>query len=178
MMPRIHHHALPLLSLLFLSLLSGCQQDNSDLENYIKAVKAKPAKDIPPIPDITAYQPFNYPDHQRDPFDESVIAAKLAPEHKTVSNIHIDRNRPKEYLESFPLDSLKMVGTMQQGGHQWALIRTPEGTIQRVRVGNYLGQNRGKITQITDNSVKLTEIAPDGYGGYLKRAASIALKTP
>ncbi len=178
MKPRHPSPLLSLLGLLFLALLSGCQQNNSDLEDYIKEVKAKPARDIPPIPDIIAYQPFNYPNHRRDPFDDSVIAAKLAPERKTVSTVHIDRNRPKEYLESFPLDSLKMVGTMQQGGQRWALIRTPEGTIQRVRVGNYLGQNHGKITQITENSVKLTEIAPDGYGGYLKRAASIALKTP
>ncbi len=161
-----------------LLLISGCEQDNSDLEAYIKAVKAKPATDIPPIPDIAAYQPFDYPAHRRDPFDASVLAAKLAPEHRITNNIHIDRNRPKEYLEGFPLDSLQMVGTLSQGGQLWGLIRTPDGTIQRVKVGNYMGQNHGKITRITENSIKLTEIAPDGYGGYLKRAASIALKTP
>ncbi len=161
-----------------LALTSGCEQDNSDLEEFIDAVKAKPATDIPPIPDIAAYQPFDYPAHQRDPFDESVLAAKLAPDHRISNNIRIDRNRPKEYLEGFPLDSLRMVGTLSQGGQLWGLIKTPDGTIQRVRVGNYMGQNHGKITQITENSIKLTEIAPDGYGGFIKRPASVALKTP
>ncbi|HBS26658.1 MAG TPA: pilus assembly protein PilP [Gammaproteobacteria bacterium] len=163
--------------LCFLGLV-GCEHDNSDLDTYIDAVKAKPASDIAAIPEVTAYQPFNYPDHQRSPFDDGVLAAKLVTEHKPVGSIKVDQHRSKEYLESFPLDALKMVGTMQQGGQEWALIRTPEGTIQRVRVGNYMGQNHGKITTVTDNSVKLSEVTPDGYGGFIKRPASIAIKTP
>lgn len=158
--------------------LTGCEQDNSDLDTWISGVKAKPGTDIPAIPEVIAYQPFNYPEHLRNPFDESVLAAKLVTAHKPVGNIKIDSRRSKEYLESFPLDALKMVGTMQQGSQEWALIRTPEGTIQRVRVGNYMGQNHGKITTVTDNSVKLSEVTPDGYGGFIKRAASIAIKTP
>ena len=172
------NHLVMLFVLLNTGLMGGCKQDNSDLTDFIDSVKAKPATDIPPIPDIAAYQPFNYPAHTRSPFDDSVIAAKLVPEHKPTSNVRVDSHRSKEYLEGFPLDSLKMVGTLTQGGVKWGLIRTPDGTIQRVKVGNYIGQNHGKITQLNDNSVKLSEITPDGYGGFLRRAASIALKTP
>lgn len=159
------------------SLLTGCEKDNSDLQRYIQAVMEKPGREIPPIPDVIAYHPFEYPDHHRNPFDESAIAAQLIPEQKPTNNIRIDSDRVREYLESFPLDSLKMVGTLNQGSSLWALVRTPDGTIQRVANGNYIGQNHGKISSITEKGLDLTEIIPDGYGGYMERPASIALTT-
>jgi type IV pilus assembly protein PilP len=68
-----------------------------------------------------------------------------------------------------------MVGTLNQGGTDWALVQTPDGTIQRVTSGNYMGQNYGKITQISDASIMLREIVPDGFGGYMEREGSVAL---
>lgn len=158
-------------------LLSGCERNATNLEEYVALVKAMPGKDIPPIPEIKTYQPFDYPNHKRDPFDASAIAAQLVPENKPISHIKIDNNRSKEYLEGFPLDSLSMVGTLNLKGALWALIRTPDGTIQRAREGNYLGQNHGKIQQIGQQSVDLNEIIADGYGGYMERPASIALNS-
>ena len=161
--------------LALLAGLGGCEQDNQDLRDYIKEVKSQPAGAIPPIPVIPPYDPFVYPEHLRDPFDSSIVAPDLMPIPKSTSGIQIDRNRPKEYLESFPLDALRMVGTLKQQGSLWALLKTPDGTIQRVRVGNYAGQNYGRITRITETKVELTEIVPDGFGGYKERPAAIAL---
>lgn len=163
--------------LLLAAGLTGCQNDNQDLRDYIDEIKAQPTGGIPPIPVIPPYDPFEYPEHLRDPFDSSIVAPDLVPIPKSTSGIQIDRNRPKEFLESFPLDALRMVGTMQQQGSLWALLKTPDGTIQRVRVGNYAGQNYGRITRITDMKVELIEIVPDGFGGYKERPASIALSS-
>ncbi len=156
-------------------LISGCSRDNADLDAYIASVKQRPSREIAPIPAIESYIPFEYPEHERDPFDKSIVAPKLLPEEISRSNIKINRNRPKEYLEGYPLDALKMVGTLKQQGELWALIKTPDGTVQRVKKGNYLGQNHGRITAINDSRVELIEIVPDGLGGYKERPASIAL---
>lgn len=161
--------------LLLAVALSGCDQDNQDLRDYIDDIKSQPTGGIPPIPVIPPYDPFEYPEHVRDPFDSSIVAPDLVPIPKSASGIQIDRNRAKEFLESYPLDALKMVGTMQHQGSLWALLQTPDGTIQRVRVGNYAGQNYGRITKITDMKVELVEIVPDGFGGYKERPAAIAL---
>ena len=161
--------------LLLAVALSGCDQDNQDLRDYIDDIKSQPTGGIPPIPVIPPYDPFEYPEHVRDPFDSSIVAPDLVPIPKSASGIQIDRNRAKEFLESYPLDALKMVGTMQHQGSLWALLQMPDGTIQRVRVGNYAGQNYGRITKITDMKVELVEIVPDGFGGYKERPAAIAL---
>lgn len=158
--------------------MTACSQDNQDLRDYIDEIKAQPTGDIPPIPVIPPYDPFEYPEHIRDPFDASIVAPDLQPVPQSTSGIHIDRNRPREYLESFPLDALRMVGTMKQNGSLWALLKTPDGTIQRTRVGNYAGQNYGRITKITDAKIELIEIVPDGFGGYKERPAAIALSNP
>ena len=112
----------------------------------------------------------------RDPFDPGELAAKVAKQTQpTNPQLSPDPNRTPEFLESFPLDTLRMVGTLSQGEYLWALIRTPDSTIQRVSEGNYMGQNYGKIVQVSDVVIKLTEIIPDGYGGWRERASSVAL---
>jgi len=86
-----------------------------------------------------------------------------------------DLLRRKEELEAFPLDSIRMVGTLQQQDIIWGLIVSKDGTIYRVRPGNYLGQNHGQITSIQENKIELNEIVPDGRGRYTERQASLAL---
>lgn len=161
--------------LLGLTGLSGCTGNNSDLDAYIASVKEQPAGEIPPIPAIQSYIPFEYPNHALDPFDKSIVSPKMLPNELSDSSVKIDRNRPKEFLESFPLDALKMVGTLTQNKELWALIKTPDGTIQRVRTSNHLGKNHGRVTQIKETKLELIEIVPDGLGGYKERPASIAL---
>jgi type IV pilus assembly protein PilP len=155
--------------------ISGCGSSGGDLREYVAEVKAKPAGVILPIPEVTAYQPFTYPVHSRDPFDASVLAEQLLPQNRPNSNAKIDANRTAEYLENFQLDSLSMVGTLRQNTGLWALIRTPDGTIQRVTPGNHMGKNYGKITDVSESGVNLIEVVSDGFGGYMERPAAIAL---
>ena len=86
-----------------------------------------------------------------------------------------DANRVPEFLEGFPLDSLRMVGTVYQGKDLWALIRIPDGAVHRVRAGNYLGKNHGKVTKVEEMRVALQELVENGFGGYKEQENAIAL---
>lgn len=172
-----HRSGLKLLSTLCLvTLLTACNRDMVDLEQYVRNVKARPAKPIEPIPVIKPYVRFIYPGRETDPFDSSV----LAPEKKRnmADSVMIDKNRVPEYLENFPLDSLRMVGTIYKEEQLWALIRVPGGSVHRVKEGNYLGKNHGKILQIGNVGIKLTEIVENGFGGHKERDNEIAISSP
>ena len=156
--------------------LAGCaQQSMQDLREFVAEVKARPPTPIDPIPQITQAETFLYVgENRRDPFVptdeiEDVLAQG------TEEGPRPDPNRRKEELEAFPLDALKMVGTLDQSGEVWALVRTPDGTIHRVKNGNYLGQNDGRITAIEEEKVNVVELIPNGRGGYLERQASLTL---
>ncbi len=165
-----------ILCMLLISI-SGCSEGMSDLEAWVEDVKSRPQKGVDPLPEVIPYKTFAYDKtNKRDPFDSSIFRPKIgqtAPKH--FSSITPDSNRVPEYLESFPLDTLRMVGTMQQDNQTWALIKTPDNTIQRVLNGNYLGQNNGKIISVSDDAVELAEIIPDEFGGWRERSSSIAL---
>lgn len=167
------------LSLMLVSVLSltACSSDNlQDLRQFVrKAEAAHPAR-VEPLPQIKPYETYTYRDSDlRDPFSpigfnrQTVLG-------KSTSGLRPDFNRPKGPLERYPLDTLRMVGTLQEGNQTWALIRAPDGTVYRVKTGDYMGQNFGKITRITQSKVQLNEIVPDGLGGWMERPASIALK--
>lgn len=157
-------------------LLSACAGDMSDLQAYVEEVKARPGRPIEPIPEIRPFEGFAYPGHQTNPFDPGLVAtAPATAAGRPDSGVTIDPDRPREYLESFPLDTLRMVGTLEQQGQLWGLIRTPDGTIQRVTQGNYMGQNYGKIIHLDETGITLREIIPDGFGGYMERETSVAL---
>lgn len=162
--------------LCLLTTLSACNRDMADLEQYISDVQARPARPIEPIPVIKPYVRFIYPGKDLDPFDVSV----LAPEKNKVQvdSVMIDQNRVPEYLENFPLDSLRMVGTVYKEEQLWALVRVPSGAVHRVKQGNYIGKNHGKILQVEDVSIKLTEIVKNGFGGHKERDNEIAISTP
>ena len=166
------------LVLLGLALLAvGCSQDMSDLEQYAMDVKSRTSKNIEPIPQPKPYEPFTYePGERRDPFlpilqsREAALAAAGG-----AGSVRPDVDRPKEPLEEFPLDALRMVGTITMQQRAYALIRAPDAVVHRVSVGDHLGQNYGKITGISETEVVLMEIIPDGLGGYIQRPASVAL---
>jgi len=86
-----------------------------------------------------------------------------------------DADRSREFLEQFPLDTLRMVGTMQLGDTNYGLIQTSDGLIHRVVPGNYMGQNDGRIIAVNESDIELIEIISDGIGGYLERPAAVAL---
>jgi type IV pilus assembly protein PilP len=87
-----------------------------------------------------------------------------------------DMNRRREPLEAFPLDNLKMVGSLQQGKALYALVRTPDNNLFRVRRNNYIGQNFGLITEIDETGMKLKELVQDGTGEWNERITSLFLQ--
>ncbi len=166
------------ITLLLGMVLLGCGRDIQDLQQYVEDVKARKAYKIDPLPEVKPYKSFEYQAEKlRDPFDSSELSVKLTKKNRPLnSELSPDPGRTAEYLETFPLDTLRMVGTLSQGNALWALIKTPDSTIQRVAEGNYMGQNYGKIVEITDEEIYLTEIISDGFGGWRGRAGAIALK--
>ncbi len=170
--------AIALLSAAIAVAVAGCSSDKSDLKQFVQDAKAAKRAPLPKPPELKPHETFTYHDTGlRDPF-EVISFNKAQPgseKQRSTSKLHPDEARPKEPLESFPLDSLRMVGVLEQQGTTWALVRASDGTIHRVRKGNYLGQNYGKISQISENEVDLVEIVPDGLGGYVERNAALAL---
>lgn len=161
--------------LLVLTAAAGCARDSSDLDRYISEIKARPTAPIEPIPEIKPFQSFSYPDEQlRDPF----APLDFAPAKSVAKSDgpRPDPGRPREILEDYPLDTLRMMGILQQKEHLWALIRDPSGTIHRVQNSHYMGQNHGRIIGISEQAVKLRELIPDGAGGWIEREATLAAK--
>ncbi|HHH13454.1 MAG TPA: pilus assembly protein PilP [Thiolapillus brandeum] len=157
-------------------LLAGCVDHGmQDLEEYVAEVKARPPTPIDPIPQITQAETFLYiGENRRDPFMPTEEISDVLSE-QTEEGPRPDPNRRKEELEFFPLDSLRMVGTLDREGQMWGLVQTPDGTIHRVKAGNYLGQNDGRIISIEEERINIVELVPNGRGGYLERQASLAL---
>lgn len=154
-------------------LLAGCAQSVSDLEQYIAEVKARKGGRIQPLPQIKPYDTFVYSASDlRSPF---MPAAEDRPENAYQNSVRPDQQRAREFLEQFPLDTLKMVGTLNLGGSQYALLRDADGLLHRVRPGNHVGQSEGRITEISDSEIKLIEIISDGLGGYIERPAAVVL---
>ena len=158
--------------------MAACSSDpTADLEEYVEQVKSKQTARIEPLPEFKPYESFAYQANDlRDPFTEPTFSHPQAATTQVTNNgIKPDFDRPTEPLEEFPLDSLRMVGTLERAGDSWALVRMSDSTIHRVKPGNYLGQNHGKIVSITESEVELTEIVPDGLGGWMERQAALAL---
>ena len=153
--------------------LSACGGGADDLDQYINEIKARPGGRIEPLPEITPYEGFNYiADVQglRSPFRPDTPQAAGG---GTGPRPDVDRSR--EYLESFPLDTLGMVGTLHINETMYGLVRTSDGLIHRVIPGNYMGQNDGRITEISESEIGLVEIISDGIGGYIERDAAVGL---
>lgn len=172
-------HGRTWIAYLFVSIafLYGCSNSGThDLETYVQKVKARQHPRVEPLPEFVPYETFLYrAQNLRDPFTPPSVEASTAVAQAIGNGIYPEAGRRKEPLESHPLDSLRMVGTLDRADDTWALVRTSDGTIHRVQPGNHLGQNHGKITAISESSVNLTEILPDGLGGWIERAASLAL---
>jgi type IV pilus assembly protein PilP len=167
---------LRLAGILAVAVLTACGGSNTqDLAEYVAKVRKREPGPIEPLPEIKQVATFIYdPGDRRDPFlmdthDEEGAMRSAG------GGIAPDPMRRKEELEQFALDSLKMVGTLAQGDVTWALVKSPEGVLHRVRVGNYLGQNNGQITRIDDSQIQVTEIVNEGGGEWRERQAAIAL---
>jgi type IV pilus assembly protein PilP len=151
---------------------AGCSRSISDLEKYVETTKSKYQGSVEPLPQFEPYQNHVYAaSNSRDPFMEPT-AADTAQETGPGGP---DTNRRKEPLEFFPMDSLKMVGILEQRGDIWGLIQDPDGTIHRVQNGNHAGENYGEIIRITEEGIDFMEIIPDGLGAWIEREISLSI---
>ncbi|MBS0457028.1 MAG: pilus assembly protein PilP [Proteobacteria bacterium] len=166
--------SLALLPLGLALLLTGCGRsvtsaDPDNLEIYTQTVESKPGPPLEPVPQLQKFETFLYNDQGlRDPFSAPLDTSKS-------SGPRPDPNRPKQPLEAFPLDSLVMNGTLGAGGKIVGLVMSPDKVTHRVVPGNYLGQNDGKVIEVTPTKINITELVSDGAGGWIERPASISL---
>ncbi len=157
MNPR--HFSIPLVLLLSSCLDTGA--DMQDLHDYIDTVKAAaPGKKLAPLPTVEAYRPYRYSAQGlKDPFALALFVQPVEPEIQE-TGISPDPERPREELERYTLGSLKMVGTVQRDG-LWALIKAPDGIVHRITTGNYLGNDYGRVTAISERRIDLVEIVSE-----------------
>ncbi|SCZ66213.1 pilus assembly protein PilP [Thiohalomonas denitrificans] len=157
--------------------LTGCMGSDgghADLQQFVNEVKARKGSRIAPMPEFQMYEGFEYSAFdRREPFTLAGMDAERVP----VSNNGISPNqdRHKEPLEQFPLDTLNFAGHLEKKEQKWAILTAPDGLVHRVQVGNHLGQNYGRITNVTETRIELVEIVPDGIGGWIEREAALAL---
>ena len=159
-------------------LIAACGSSSfPDLDKYMADVKARPAGHIEPIPAFTAYKTFTYSAAGlRNPFQQPVEVKDITRMQKLVK-VKPDVNRPKEYLEQFTIDSLNMVGTVQMDGTLWGLVQDSEGSVHRVKLGNYMGKNYGHIVELTENDILVIEVVSNGPDEWVERPHKLQLKT-
>jgi type IV pilus assembly protein PilP len=156
---------------LLILLLSACADNKSDLYAYIHKVKTRPSRPVEPIPQFSALPKFQFPEHdnRRSPFKPVDLK-------KRVGEFEPDQKRVKQALEAYPLDALKFVGTLKQQNQTWALILKPDKQIVRIRVGDYIGPDYGKVLFITGDTIKIEETIKNS-GVWEKRMTTLNLHT-
>lgn len=165
-----HTKLIPVTALV-MALLGGCSGDMDELQQKVAEIRSRPGERIEPLPQIKPYETFAYnAGNLRSPFVPG------APAGTDIANaIRPDAKRPREFLEQFPIDSMKMVGTLALNGRNYGLVQGKDGLVHRVLPGNYMGQNDGRVVSITGTRISVIEIVPDGVGGYIERPAALAL---
>jgi type IV pilus assembly protein PilP len=153
--------------------LGGCSSEIDDLKQFVRESDKGLPRKVEPLPAVKPFEPFTYEGFDLpDPFKPRKLSAPK--EGGGAGGLAPDLNRRKEPLEAFPLEQLKMVGTLSQGKDTYALVRADK-TLYRVKKGNYMGQNFGLITDVTDNEIKLKEIVQDSAGDWAERQSVLPL---
>lgn len=158
-------------------VLAGCfGEEFGDLKAELKDKTKDLRGRIAPLPVVKPYEPVPYKAFdQADPFSTAKIELVTKSASSGGGGLKPDFNRPKEPLEAYPLESLKMVGVLQQRKASFALIKADIG-LYRVKVGNYMGQNFGLITSITESQVQLRELIQDPAGDWTERQSTLQLQ--
>jgi type IV pilus assembly protein PilP len=161
-----------------LVLVTACSSEDefADIKVFMAEVDAKPKGSIPPLPEFAAYEPLTYgASNRRSPFEAPIVLPPKSAEQKRNVGIKPPKNHVKQFLERFNFAALSMVGSLEQSGDSWALVKDGEGGVHRVQVGDFMGTDWGQIESINDTRIDLTEIVSDGAGGWLRRPRSIEL---
>ena len=189
-MSFIHSNRYIRLTIVVLAILgvAGCvSSDMSDLKKQVSDIMSRPGGRLEPLPEIKPYEAYIYESGKlgaRNPFKRFyVVEQSLAIEE---SDGPVDdglteemrseiQNRNREELEGFELDSIKMVGTLQNDENYWGIVIDPGGVVHRVKTGNYIGLNIGKIISIEEEQIEVREIIKDNSGRYGERKALLPL---
>jgi len=161
-------------TVLFLVACGG--DEHQDLKAELKNISKGLRGHIAPLPVVKPYEPVPYEAFDiPDPFGPAKIELATGGAAKSKSGANApNTRRPKEPLEAYPLESLKMVGTLSQNNVNYALVRA-DSSLYRVKAGNYMGQDFGIITDITDSQINLKELVQDASGDWTERKVALQL---
>jgi len=169
-LPKRSYGLLLALALCGTAALAGCSSRDSDLQAFLAQTRQEQPGGVQPLPELKPQDSFTYQAQSlRSPFVPGGSGSS------SNAGVRPDSRRNREYLEQFALDSLKMVGTLAIGGRNYGLVQSKDGLVHRVLPGNYIGQNDGRVAAITPAKITITEIVPDGLGGYMERPAALPL---
>lgn len=158
-----------------LAFLSGCAKDMSDLEQFTNEIKQRDTGSIKPIREYVPYEPYVFI-ADRNPFIPLTVTDRQINQNAEIDDsLKPDGDRRKEPLEFFPLDALSMVGSVEKNKTIWALLQDPESAIHRVKIGNYVGQNYGRVMSVSDTQIVLNEIVQDSDGSWIERVSKIQI---
>ena len=157
--------------------IAGCGNDGlDDLRSFVKNEHKNRKPRVEPLPEIKIPPSFSYPAADKaDPFSVANLSPKSSKTRTKKSLPLYLLTRRKGPLESYPLDALKMVGTLQRKKEIWVVIKAPDGSMHRAKPGDYMGKNYGMITKITDNKVSLVEKVQNAIGDWVDRQAAISI---
>jgi len=165
-------------SLLLLGLLStlfACGKQQSDLDVYFKEVRARPIGEVEKLPDYPPYEPFDYVAmNMRSPFERPQNVVEIDIDFTPDAKPAVDR--AKQPLEEFQIDALKLVGGLAKDENIWGLVLDPNGRVHRVSVGDYLGVNNGRITEVDESYIAFVELVPAGENRWRERPRSLRLE--
>jgi len=177
MLMKITRILLPLVSI---ALTAGCAPSNeAELRQWMTEIRQQVRPVVQDVPAPKDFAPYSYENRNVvDPFDVQKVMTAVSRQQQvraTASTVRPDLERRREVLEGFPLDQIKMVGTMRQSNVNVALLQSGSAT-HMVRVGNYVGQNFGLITRISETEVQIKEIVQDAAGEWVERPTKLELQ--
>ena len=155
--------------------VAGCggQSGKTDIDQYMREMRARPTGKIEPLPEFKPYEMFAYQAAgMRSPFEPPVILNSNS--HQINSNVKPNLTREKSFLEQFDIESISLVGSISNEDGLWGLVRTSEG-VHRVKAGDYMGRNHGRIDYIDEQELRVIEIIPAGDNLWIERPRSLIL---
>lgn len=165
-----------LLIALFGIALSGCGSNIDDLIVYTQQVRANTQVSIEPYPEFTSLPSVSYEASElRSPFQRTLRSASEAIEEQKANCAQLNVNRRKQPLEQYGLDGLAMAGVFTSNGQKYALISANDGSLHKIIKGSYIGLFNGRVKQINNREILITEMLPDGAGCYKSKETTLTM---